>query len=61
VELVVVVVLAVVAPFAPGASPPSLGASLVFLSHLRVHIRHSTSHLLHYPHLGCNFWISSGW
>jgi hypothetical protein len=34
---------------------------LAFLSHLRVHIHHSIIHLLHYPHLGCNCWISSGW
>jgi hypothetical protein len=62
VELVVVVVLAVVlaavAPFALGASPPSLGASLGIPAHLRVHICLSISHLLHNPHLGSNCWIS---
>jgi hypothetical protein len=30
--VVVAVVLAAIAPFAPGASPPSLGASLVVLA-----------------------------
>jgi hypothetical protein len=26
-----------------------------------MHIFHSISHLLHHLHLGCNYWISSGW
>jgi hypothetical protein len=34
---------------------------LAFLPHLHVHIRHGVYHLLHYPHLGCNCGISSGW
>jgi hypothetical protein len=34
---------------------------LAFLPHLHVHIRHSISHLLHYPYLGCNCWISPSW
>ena len=62
-ELVVVgaVVLAAIAPFAPGAFPLSLGASLdVPATSVRAY-PHSISHLLHYPHLGCNCWISSGW
>jgi hypothetical protein len=56
VEVVVMVevVLAAVAPFAPGASPPSLGHLLTLLSHMRVHICHGISHLLHYPRVGCN-------
>jgi hypothetical protein len=57
---VVAVVLAAVAPFALGASLPSLGASPL-LSHLRLHICHNISHLLHHLHLGCNQWINSGW
>jgi hypothetical protein len=40
---------------------PLLAHLLMLLSHLRVHIYHSVSHLLHYPHLGCNCWISPGW
>jgi hypothetical protein len=31
-----------------------------FLTHLRVHIHHSISNLLHYPHLSCNYWIIPG-
>jgi hypothetical protein len=33
---------------------------LAFLTHLHMHIRHSIRYLLHYPHLGCNCWISIG-
>jgi hypothetical protein len=40
---------------------PLLAHLLAFLPHLCVHIYHSVSHLLHYPHLGCNCWISTGW
>jgi hypothetical protein len=62
VVVVVAVVLAAVAPSSPGASPLSLLAHLLaFLPHLCVHVRHSICHLLHYPHLGCNSWVSSGW
>jgi hypothetical protein len=67
-----VLVVVAVAPFSPGVSRLTLGAFpsdilsllehlLVFLPHLRVHIRHGVYHLLHYPHLGCNSGISSGW
>jgi hypothetical protein len=65
VEVVVVVVAAVLDAFAPsfpGASPLSLLVHLLaFLPHLCVHVRHSICYLLHYLHLGCNSWISSGW
>jgi hypothetical protein len=40
---------------------PFLAHFLAFLSHLRMHLCHCIIHLLHYPHLGCNHWISSGW
>jgi hypothetical protein len=58
---VVAMVLAAVAPSSLGASPLSPGASLGIRLHLRVHVRHSIYHLLHYPHLGYNSWVSSGW
>jgi hypothetical protein len=34
---------------------------LAFLPHLCMHVRHGICHLLHYPHLGSNCGISSGW
>jgi hypothetical protein len=40
---------------------PLLVHLLTLLSHLHMHICHSINHLLHYPHLGCNCWISPGW
>jgi hypothetical protein len=65
VEVVVAVVamgLAAIGPSSPDASPLSLLAHLlVFLPHLRMLVHHSIYHLLHYPHLGCNCWISTGW
>jgi hypothetical protein len=60
--VVVAVVLAAASPCSPYASPLSLLSYLLaFLPHLRVHIRNSISHLLHYPHVGYNCGISSGW
>jgi hypothetical protein len=58
------VVVAVVAMGLAAIAPPLLMhllSLLAFLPHLRVHIRHSISHLLHYLHLGCNCWISTSW
>jgi hypothetical protein len=34
---------------------------LAFLPHLCMHVRHGICHLLHYPHLGSNCRISTGW
>jgi hypothetical protein len=70
-EAVVLAAIAV-APFSPGVSPLALGASLAyilsllehllaFLPHLRVHICHGVCHMLHYPHLGWYYGISSNW
>jgi hypothetical protein len=45
----------------PGVYPLALCAYPAFMPHLHVHIHHGVCHMLHYPHLGCNFGISSGW
>jgi hypothetical protein len=61
VVVVVAVVLAAIAPFAPGTSPLALGTSLgVPAASVRAYPPWCLSSV-HYPHLSYNCGISSGW